>query len=227
VTCTFSFDDGAYILGALAPGERAEYERHLSTCDACRQAVANLAVLPGLLGRLDTERALPDVRAPATLLPRILATAAARRRAAERTERLRRRWFTLAAGVVAVCLATVVGVAVHRADTTADIGPGIALTAMRPAGATVPISAEVGLIAVPGGTRVEMRCRYTKQFPGHWTVRMVVYPRSGIGMDQISTWMAEAGEEYTISAVTHLLPAEIAKVELHSDDHNALLTWIP
>ena len=53
IGCEYAHDDGAYVLGALSPAERAAYERHLSTCSACREAVAEIAVLPGLLGRLD------------------------------------------------------------------------------------------------------------------------------------------------------------------------------
>src|SRR5262245_49866304 len=53
MSCEHEHDDGAYVLGALSPAERAAYERHLSTCSFCREAVADIAVLPGLLGRLD------------------------------------------------------------------------------------------------------------------------------------------------------------------------------
>jgi len=49
--------DAAYVLGALAPAERRDYERHLERCERCRAAVAELAMLPGLLGRLDSARA--------------------------------------------------------------------------------------------------------------------------------------------------------------------------
>lgn len=56
--CEYAHDDGAYVLGALAPAERAAYERHLGTCQTCRDAVAEIAVLPGLLGRLDPATAL-------------------------------------------------------------------------------------------------------------------------------------------------------------------------
>jgi hypothetical protein len=51
--CEYAHDDGAYVLGALSPSERAAYERHLADCSSCREAVAEIAVLPGLLGRLD------------------------------------------------------------------------------------------------------------------------------------------------------------------------------
>jgi anti-sigma factor RsiW len=57
MTCDYALDDGAYVLGALSPAERGEYERHLATCTECRGSVATLAVLPGLLARLDPQRA--------------------------------------------------------------------------------------------------------------------------------------------------------------------------
>lgn len=49
--------DGPYVLGALDPDERHEFEMHLSECDACRTAVAELAGLPGLLARVP----VPDI----------------------------------------------------------------------------------------------------------------------------------------------------------------------
>jgi anti-sigma factor RsiW len=59
--CPYLHDDGAYVLGALSPGERARFEHHLAGCAACRNAVAEVAVLPALLGRLT----LDDLRLPA------------------------------------------------------------------------------------------------------------------------------------------------------------------
>ncbi|GAA2510369.1 anti-sigma factor family protein [Pilimelia columellifera] len=51
--CEHEHADAAYVLGALSPAERTDYERHLAGCVACREGVADLAGLPGLLGRLD------------------------------------------------------------------------------------------------------------------------------------------------------------------------------
>jgi len=51
--CAHTHDSGPYVLGALLSAERENYERHLATCSECRNDVAELAVLPGLLGRLD------------------------------------------------------------------------------------------------------------------------------------------------------------------------------
>ncbi|WP_406001850.1 anti-sigma factor domain-containing protein [Streptomyces sp. NBC_00829] len=41
---------GAYVLHALAPEERAEFERHLGMCPACTQEVRELAATVGKLG---------------------------------------------------------------------------------------------------------------------------------------------------------------------------------
>ncbi|WP_308467002.1 anti-sigma factor family protein [Rathayibacter soli] len=50
--------DAAYVLGALSPNERLEFEAHLSGCARCASAVADLAGLPGLLSALDDDEAL-------------------------------------------------------------------------------------------------------------------------------------------------------------------------
>jgi predicted anti-sigma-YlaC factor YlaD len=224
VTCQFALDDGAYVLGALAPADRAAFEHHLSSCAGCRGAVATLAVLPGLLRRLDPATAVSvsaDRSAPPTLLPRTLAAAAATRR----RERRRRRLVAVGAGIVAACLAAVVGLAVHMIDSGGRSKPP--LTAMQPVAAKAPVSAEMGLVRVEGGTRVDMTCRYATGQSGQWTVRLVVYPRSGAQPEQIGTWSARSGVEIEVEALTHLAPDEIARVELHRADDTALLTWTP
>jgi len=54
---------GVYIVGAIAPGERAMVDAHLATCSTCRGELAGLADLPGLLDKLgpgDVDRICPD-----------------------------------------------------------------------------------------------------------------------------------------------------------------------
>lgn len=55
--CPQTIEVGAYVLGALVPAERDAFEKHLAQCAICREEVADLAVLPGLLGRIDFETA--------------------------------------------------------------------------------------------------------------------------------------------------------------------------
>ena len=45
-------DLGVYVLGAISPAGRARVARHLETCSRCREELAGLAGLPGLLARL-------------------------------------------------------------------------------------------------------------------------------------------------------------------------------
>jgi anti-sigma factor RsiW len=93
--CEHAREAGAYVLGSLAPAERTMYERHLAVCPACREAVGEIAVLPGLLGRLDAAAATqivggedgPD--APESRLPRLIDAAAQSRRRDAKVRRLR------------------------------------------------------------------------------------------------------------------------------------------
>lgn len=57
--------DAAYVLGALSPEDRRDFERHLRTCDRCTAAVAELAGIPPLLG-LVPRGAVADLRGSST-----------------------------------------------------------------------------------------------------------------------------------------------------------------
>ena len=60
---------GAYVLGALEPGERAEVEAHLAECRACAAERDALAGLPALL---DHAHGLEMVPPPAAMEERVL-----------------------------------------------------------------------------------------------------------------------------------------------------------
>jgi len=104
---------GAYLLGALDPRERAEVELHLTECRRCRDEVADLAPLPGLMSRITVEEAVsgpPPV--DDAMLERLL-TAATRER---RTSAVRLRLLAAAAAVVLIG-GSVGGVALYRSAT--------------------------------------------------------------------------------------------------------------
>lgn len=48
---------GVYVLGALTPSERHEFEGHLSGCANCAAAVADCAGLPAMLNVLTSDQA--------------------------------------------------------------------------------------------------------------------------------------------------------------------------
>src|SRR4051812_28167682 len=94
---------GAYVLGSLEPADRSVVEHHLADCTSCNAEVSQLAVLPGLLGRLTVEQvAAEPPTAPPAGLERLLAAAVDHRR---RTRRLRL-WSAAATLVLFVGIAT-------------------------------------------------------------------------------------------------------------------------
>jgi anti-sigma factor RsiW len=90
-------DLGVYVLGALEPAERDRFERHLSGCAICRDELADLAVLPALLARLDE----PTVAATAPPFAPVIERLAHERR---RTRRRGRVISAVAAAVAAVAV---------------------------------------------------------------------------------------------------------------------------
>jgi len=226
MTCPYELDDGAYILGALAPAERAEYERHLATCPACRDSIAQLAVLPGLLGRLDPATAQPPVAAPPSLLPRVLAAAKASRAA----QRRRRVVGWVASGLVAAAVAAIVGVGVQIYDRDVPVGPttSIVYNAMNLGDGGAPVEAEVGIQPAQTGTLVAIRCRYhDADQQKQWEIWLVVYPRDEMEGEPIGSWVAANDMPINVTAVTHYTPAEIGRIELQGSDHNMIAWWTP
>lgn len=79
--------DAAYVLGALSPADRREYEHHLADCPQCAAAVASFAGLPGILSAVPRETSVEllgpaTLATPATLLPGLVRAARAHRRRA-------------------------------------------------------------------------------------------------------------------------------------------------
>jgi hypothetical protein len=237
--CQYAQEDGAYVLGALSPAERAEYERHLGTCPTCRRAVADLAVLPGLLSRLPgPEEAVTYVAAatPVPLaadsagsrLPRLLEAAAA----ARRRDRRARSWRAAMAALAAACLALVVGVGIGvvregEPPPTTPAAPAVELVAMLPVSTSVPVTAEVGLAATGGGTEVTMRCTYAAGSAGYtkpWTLRLIAYGPDG-AKEQVGSWTAAPGDDVRLSGITRFAPDELVRLELVKGNGDALLTY--
>lgn len=235
--CEYAHDDGAYVLGALTPGERSSYERHLAGCPGCRKAVAELAVLPGLLTRLDlttAERVTRQADAvEASRLPRLLRAA----EEARRRIRVRRRFQVGGAGLAAACLMLVVGFGVAALDRPsapvsappAPVQPTPSRTlAMAPmiesGGFPSPVIAEIGLTEVEAGTKVKVRCIYPPSSDEHgaYPFRLVAYD-IGNQADQIGSWRAEAGEQLTLEGITRFTPGELDRVELQSVKYDETL----
>jgi Putative zinc-finger len=150
--------DAAYVLGALSPAERREFEQHLADCRTCQRAVSELAGMPGLLAQVTPEDAAllsiggDDVinDPPRTLLPRLITSA-----------RVRRRRIALTVGAIAAALVLVLGgfgVLVGRG--VIPIGQQtpyrLAFSPVVPSA----ITAVVDVIPRPDGTTLAVECQY-------------------------------------------------------------------
>jgi hypothetical protein len=235
--CPHALDDWAYVLGALSPSERAAYERHLAGCPACREAVAEIAVLPGLLGRLTDPDSLDLTPAAprGDRIPALLTAVGAERR---RVRKVRRRRYAGAA-LVAAALAGVVGVGVagveagwfggnSGAGQIAGRGTqiGVKLVAMQPVGGTVPVNAEIGVNGTKWGTEISMRCTYKSggDSTKSWTFRLVAHGADG-ATEQVGSWRAAAGETVEVSGATRFTGGELVRLELTRYDGTPLLAY--
>jgi hypothetical protein len=237
--CAQALDTGAYVLGALAPAERAAYERHLANCPECRQEVARLAVLPGLLGRLETPVAEAIARdgrtaevlpkAPEVLLPRTLEALDKRRNA----QRRRRRWQVFAGVLVAGCLAVGVGASMEWLDdkagvvqpgASASVQSGPTLATMKALIPDVPVGAAVALTPMNDGTQVYMHCWYhaVKPTTEKWTLRLMVVGKDG-KEEEVTRWTASDGDDVVMREFAKTPVNGIDRLEVRFDTIPALV----
>jgi hypothetical protein len=231
--CEHEHDDGAYVLGALSPAERAAYERHLATCSFCREAVADIAVLPGLLGRLDPadfakllDPTLSPPPPPARNRVPDLVTAAQTTR---RRERKQMRVRVLSTALAAAVVALIVGVgAVFLMDDGTPPGPPPPgeVVAMTPVGNSIPVSARLSLDGAAGGTKINLVCFYHKSSPSMkpYTVRLMAYGPDE-ETEQLGSWVAAPGKEFSMAGVTHFSGGNLSRLELVRNDGTTLLAY--
>lgn len=228
--------DAAYVLGSLTRGERLEFEEHLEVCSRCRDAVAELAGMPGLLGLVGAETALglgaepesaadlparaeshptpaphPSRDDPPDLLPRLAA-------ATER-QRRRSRWVTAGAAIAAAAAAVAIAIPVV-ATVTADPDPAgteqvFAERAMEPLRAS-PVSADFRLLADGDRTRVEMTCSYAGSGGAYtWEFGLVATGVDGTRWS-LGQWPAGPGDVVTLERTVPTTPDRIRSVEITS-----------
>lgn len=218
MSCPHQVSDAAYVLGALSPGERAEYEAHLTQCPECAAAVSKLAPIPGLLRRVDPAALRPAEPGPGRLATLLRAVAATRRR------ETRRRRLQLAAAALAIAVVAVTGSALWYGTLHAPAERPASAVAMEPVTPTVPVAAEVSLTPTTGGTEVWMTCWYPPtayEIPPR-TFRLVAIGADG-SVEQVGSWRAGPGERVSLTSLTRFT-TDLRRLEVRDEAGGTLLT---
>ena len=215
--------DAAYVLGALPSDERLEYERHLETCAACREAVAELAGLPGILGRLPVEDAIaldapaadptvdPAGAAGSVRSPRSLQEVAHR----VGRRRRRRRVLTGLVAAVAVVLAVVGGIAIGGRVAPTEQQAGVEHV-MEPVTTPALLTADIRVAGKAWGTRFDWSCDYGEGGwrPGSTASYDLVVTRTNGTETTVATWSASGEYAKGLAATTGIPEAQIRSVDI-------------
>ena len=205
--------DAAYVLGALAPAERREFEEHLAVCDACRTAVGELAGMPALLGMVpatdvggEDRGGPPDV---ADVVPLAQVAATAQRR------RARGRLALAGAAAALVVVAGGAGAAVtvatsSRPAVVASDARTVELTPVAGSG----VSADLTLAPARWGTRLDWTCAYEAAELPEGVYELVLVGADG-ERSVVATWTSTGERTAAGLGASSALPVDgIARVEL-------------
>ena len=212
----FATWDAAYVLGALSPAERREYEEHLAGCSACQAAVSELAGMPGLLAQVPPEDAALLAAAPAEVLddgppPDLLA------RIRGRSERRWRRISTLVGAAAALVLVLAgIAYAVGVLPFGSSDPRRVAFESVRP----TALTAVADVVPVADGTNIEVQCAYgetNEPSPGggygYAEYTIYVVDREG-NATEIKRWPVKPNRTMTPKGHTPLKVGQIQAVEI-------------
>lgn len=217
--------DAAYVLGALSPSDRREFEAHMADCPPCRQAVAELSGMPAILSLLNGNdvaaitgsghaSALPAMSPQ--LLPSLLATVRWRRR---RTRLMS--WTVSAAAAVVLAIAVVVGIQ-GRFPTSAPPQTSVSAQPMAQVGTTL-LASTVALSGQQWGTYITLKFVCLAPPDAHHdTVALVVVGRDG-SQTRLATWVAIPGHTATPSGSISTPVDQIATVQVVMADNGQVL----
>ena len=206
----------AYVLGALDPEDRSEFEIHLATCEVCQRNVLEFSPLPGLLGHIQPEELelSEELEAPTSTIDGALDKARAEHRSVETS---RSRWRRAAIALTAAAAVLIGTIIVWPNDDPTFGGPLEELVIH----AESPITGTVAVSERDWGTRLEIdlfdvprRDRYSL-----WTVS------SEGAWDLAGTWAYAVTGTCRIVGASPVATADLDRVVVTSDDKADELVW--
>ena len=202
-------DLGAYLVGSLDPTERVEVDQHLATCTDCLSDMAELAPLPGVLGRIDAAEARDRLLTPS---PDLLSRALAAVDEHEQKERRRLlRWKATAAAAVVVA---VLAGGLPQLITKGAEGTPLAVTTGVTAAGTGSMHQRAW------GTAVHLELTGLPPASGY---RAYATARDG-RTEVAANWGASPDGRATVVGTTAIPRDEIASIQVRTVDGRPLLT---
>lgn len=224
---------GALVLGALDPVERRQVETHLASCAACREVLAELAPLPGLLNRITATQAAAGLApAPVTLLDAALARSSAAQQARRRTRLV---LAAVAAAVVAGVIAA--GATVMVRAVGGGSSPPVAQSSVTTA-PSGPVVSSALWDGVSAGGQVHAAVVVTPQQPGARLSLTLSGVSSGQRCDLVvesatgerevtASWQATYGGMATVTGSTAIPPSRISRMLVTTPDGQSLVELRP
>jgi hypothetical protein len=204
MTCPLSLSLGAYALGSLTGRERQDVAAHLRDCTQCRDELAGMAGVVGLLHRLSVPSEPTAKRA---------------------------RWHgpkVLMAVVTAVIVLAITGVltgpltGLVRGDRTStrDVATSATWSTRDPASG---VAATASMQPQQWGTSVQLRLTH---LPARLECHLVVTRIDGSGQT-IGTWLSGYRGSVTVPAATSVSQADIANLDVVTTTGDRLVRLVP
>jgi len=209
---------GVLALGVIDPPERHIVEGHLATCGRCTAVFAELAVLPGLLHRLDLEEATTGLApVPPEFTARVLSAGDELTRPHQRRRRASA-WASVAAAVVLI-VGVAVPIVLHRASTDTVVAQAVPVVVSGSNPAT-SVSATVTLVPTATGSSLQLALSGVE--PGEHCVLVAI---DATGHREVaSTWVASYEGAATVSGSTGLTQRSIQSLVVETTDGRTLVT---
>jgi anti-sigma factor RsiW len=226
-------DIAAYILGALDEPDHAAFEEHLLDCPRCQIDLVDLQDVPELLDAVKHD-------APALLVPvpgpRVLSSLL-EEASRSRAQRRRRQWFAAAAAAVLIVGAPLVTVLLTSGNSSSPVAGGPLGVKIDPdtvpsspttdahvlAGVGGQLDANVTMLAQEWGTQITIELRGAI---GPHTCELVAVSKKG-DVRTVTSWIVPPGgrnEPMRLSGGAPFQPTDIARLEIHDDNNDVLLT---